>query len=123
MFVGNLSYQTTKEELSELFSEAGQVVDVYLPTDRATERPRGFAFVQFATDEAAAEAIQRFNGREMAGRPLKVDAAQDRPPRGDGPRPFAPRPSFGGGERASYSAPPSKSKGSRRNLRARKRSL
>ncbi|MFQ5899682.1 MAG: RNA recognition motif domain-containing protein, partial [Candidatus Methylomirabilia bacterium] len=98
------------------------------PTDRETGRPRGFAFVEFSTEAEAAEAIRLFNGREVDGRKLTVNAAEDRPSRTDrfgsdrprGPS-FAPDPFGGGG------APPRKdrfrSKGSRRGLRARKRSL
>lgn len=86
VFVGNLNFATTKDELATAFSEAGEVVDVHIPADRETGRPRGFAFVQFSTPEAAAEAISKFDGRELAGRPLRVSEAQERRGggRGDG---------------------------------------
>ena len=106
-----------QDEIRSLFSEVGEVVDVFLPSDRMTGRPRGFAFVEFSDDAAAEAAIRRFDGYELGGRNLRVNAAEAQRPRQpanffDGsppPMPFRP----GGG----------KSKGSRRNLRARKRSL
>jgi RNA recognition motif-containing protein len=117
LFVGNLNYTTTADELETLFSEAGEVVEVILPADRATGRPRGFGFVEFADEAAAAAAIQRFDGHQLGGREIRVNEAQERPARS--PRmPF----SSGGGGRPS-GPPPSKPKGSRRNLRGRKRSL
>jgi len=99
------------------------VVEVYLPSDRETGRPRGFAFVQFASEAEAATAIQLFHDREVEGRRLTVNAAEDRPPRGAGPRSFEPRlPSFGR-DRPPAGGRPVKRKGSRRGLRGRKRSL
>lgn len=104
-------------------------MDAYLPADRETGRPRGFAFITFSTEAEAAEAIRRFNGREVSGRKLVVNPAEARPPRrsdGSGlPRTatLPPRPElFGGSTRESRSRP-FKTKGSRRGLRARKRSL
>ena len=124
IFVGNLNFQTTKEELTELLSAAGQIVDVYLPADRATGRPRGFAFVEFSSEAEATEAIRMFNEHEMGGRKLNINAADDRR-RADGPRSYGPSPgsvftpnAFGGG-----GGRPFKSKGSRRGVRGRKRSL
>ncbi|HYU15382.1 MAG TPA: hypothetical protein VEL05_04905 [Candidatus Acidoferrum sp.] len=195
VFVGNLSYHTTAEELTQVLSEAGQVVDVYIPTDRVTGRPRGFAFATFSSEAEAGKAIQLFNQREVGGRRLNVNQAEERPrrppgertggyggggggggysggggggPGGPGGRPRfggggggggfgGPRPGFGGG--GNFAPPPPedpafgfeggryargdeepspggggggdapgaprrfKSKGSRRGLRARKRSL
>lgn len=122
LFVGNLEFSTTKDQLEELFGQAGSVVDVFLPSDRATGRPRGFAFVEYATEEEAADAIKRFDGYELGGRSLRVNAAEARAPSAS--RGFAPGGGFGA------NAPPNrfgggggKSKGSRRNLRAKKRSL
>jgi RNA recognition motif-containing protein len=132
IFVGNLSYQTSRDELTRLLSEAGNVVDAYLPSDRETGRPRGFAFVTFATEAEAAQAIQRFNGREVDGRKLVVNPAEARPPRrpdgaGPPPRMAGPPPSgdpFGGGGGSREGrGRPFKAKGSRRGLRGRKRSL
>ena len=133
VFVGNLEFSTTKDQLEELFAEAGSVVDVFLPSDRATGRPRGFAFVEYSTDEEAEAAIKRFDGYEMGGRNLRVNAAEARSPSfGGGRGGFSPGGGgFGGG--GGYggggfgpNAPPKgggKSKGSRRNVRAKKRSL
>ena len=111
-----------------MLSEAGSVVDAFLPADRATGRPRGFAFVTFSGETEAAEAIRLFNGREVDGRKLTVNAADDRPgqpgrPRTEGSAGPPPRSgAFGGGDRLSRERPV-KRKGSRRGLRARKRSL
>lgn len=171
-----MSYSTTKEELTQVLSEAGQVVDVYIPTDRVTGRPRGFAFATFSSEQEAAKAISLFNQRDVGGRRLNVNQAEERPRRPGGPgggfggdrggaggRPGGyggggARPGYGGGGRPGYGvAPPPppgedlsgfdggryqpdeegggggdaggegprrfKGKGSRRGLRARKRSL
>jgi RNA recognition motif-containing protein len=139
VFVGNLNFSTTKEELTMLLAEAGRVVNVHLPTDRESGRPRGFAFVEFSQPSEAAEAITRFNNREVGGRRLNVNPADDRPRRVGAPA-FRPGPpsyvspaatAFGGGDAGAprgddlaYGAGrPFKNKGSRRGLRARKRSL
>jgi RNA recognition motif-containing protein len=105
-----------------LLAEAGQVVDVYLPADRQTGRPRGFAFVQLSSEVEAAEAIRLFHDREVDGRRLTVNAAEDRPRPGARPADQSFRPEMRGGDRP----PPGRSfkrKGSRRGLRGRKRSL
>lgn len=123
VFVGNLPFSTTSNELETLFSQVGGIREVFLPMDRMTGRPRGFAFVEFEDPDAVAQAIEKFDGHDLNGRPIRVNAAEDRPPRAGGPRP-----SFdggfggdegGGGRRFAGGKP----KGSRRNLRARKRSL
>jgi RNA recognition motif-containing protein len=125
VFVGNLSFVTTPDALSRLLSEAGNVVDVYLPTDRETGRPRGFAFVQFASEADATEAIRLFHEREVDGRKLTVNLAGDRPPPGS--RPGGGRPWEGVARPGGADRPPKgrsfKRKGSRRGLRGRKRSL
>lgn len=124
-----MSFDTTKAELEQLFGGVGEIAEVFLPTDRETGRPRGFAFVEF-TDAAAAEAAtQRFDGFELNGRPLRVNEAQERRPRAPSFNPGPPPPDFGsspfggpgggGGGRGG----PGKPKGSRRNLRRKKRSL
>ena len=122
VFVGNLSFQTTKERLQEFLAGAGTILDVALPTDRETGRPRGFAFVEYSSDAEAAAAIERFNGQELDGRALRINSAEDRPRRSGG---FgAPRGGgggFEGGEPFFGGHRPFKSKGSRRGLRARKR--
>jgi RNA recognition motif-containing protein len=96
------------------------VVSVTVPTDRLTGRPRGFAFVEMSTDVEATAAVERLNGTELRGRALRVDTATDKPARSFGPRPGG----FDPGARPAF-APRNRSrpKGSRRNLRARKRSL
>jgi RNA recognition motif-containing protein len=120
--VGNLNFRTVQDEIRSLFSEVGEVVDVFLPSDRETGRPRGFAFVEFSDEASARAAIQRFDGYELGGRNLRVNAAEAQRPRPQGNRSFG----GGGGEPPPMPfafAPSGKSKGSRRNLRARKRSL
>jgi len=82
--VGNLSFDVTREELIEAFSAAGRVVDAKVPTDRETGRPRGFAFVEFENEEAARKCIDQLNGRDLKGRPLRVNEAENRPPRPPG---------------------------------------
>jgi len=122
IFVGNLNRGTTAEALTQLLSEAGSVTEVYLPADRETGQPRGFAFVQFATEANAVEAIRLFHDRELDGRKLTVNAAEDRPARRDGPLRLDPGRSSGDGPGAAHGKP-FKRKGSRRGLRRRKRSL
>src|SRR5436305_11523468 len=99
VFVGNLDFNTTKTEVQNLFSEIGEIRDVYLPMDRMSGRPRGFAFVEFASDEDAAKAIEKFNGYQLSGRALRVNAAEDRPRTGGGGRPGG---GGGGGARAAH---------------------
>ena len=120
IFVGNLTFGTTADALTALLSEAGSVLEVYLPSDRETGRPRGFAFVQFASETEAAAAIRLFHDHELDGRKLVINAAEDRPPRPSGPRPFDPTRASGRDDRPARSF---KRKGSRRGLRGRKRSL
>jgi RNA recognition motif-containing protein len=117
VFVGNLSFDSTQGELENMFSEVGRVVEVFLPSDRVTGRPRGFAFVEFADSAAAGEAIRRFNEREFKGRNLRVTEAEERQPRA--PRWLTEEASFGGGHHGDRPKP----KGSRRGLRGKKRSL
>jgi cold-inducible RNA-binding protein len=81
VYVGNMSYETTRERLITLFASHGQVASVNVITDRATGRPRGFAFVEMTTEEAANAAIAALNGQEVDGRTLTVDAAKPRAPR------------------------------------------
>jgi len=128
LFVGNLDFRTTQEEVEALFSQVGPLEDVFLPTDRATGRPRGFAFVTYQSDEKAAEAIEKFNGYELAGRALRVNQAEERPRRqggggGFGGGGFDEGGGFGGDRRGGGGFGGGKSKGSRRNIRAKKRSF
>jgi RNA recognition motif-containing protein len=98
VFVGNLSFDVTREELVEAFNEAGRVLDAKVPTDRETGRPRGFAFVEFEDEDAVQRCIQQMNGRDLKGRPLRVNEAEDRPPR---PAGFGPSRGPGMGARGS----------------------
>lgn len=84
LYVGNLSYNVTEDQLRELFSQAGQIKDVALITDRQTGRSKGFGFVEFATQEEAQKAIEMFNNHELDGRPLTVNIARPREERGGG---------------------------------------
>jgi cold-inducible RNA-binding protein len=153
VFVGNLSFRTTEQQLAETLGAAGQVTHVHIGTDRETGRPRGFAFVEFASAGEAAEAIRRFDGQEVDGRKLRVNEAHERPPRTSGPRFHTGNersgpPRFTGHTPSDGAAMPDapsfldnpwdtrgdsaldkgrrggfKNKGSRRGLRGRKRSL
>ncbi len=96
MYVGNLSFQTTKQELQDLFSQHGQVTDVHLPVDRESGQPRGFAFVTMDSSEAMNKAISAVNGQDLGGRNLKVNEAQAREERGGGYGGGGGRPSGGG---------------------------
>ncbi|MFZ1098916.1 MAG: RNA-binding protein [Steroidobacteraceae bacterium] len=78
IYVGNLPFTTTDEELRTLFSQHGTVESVSLPTDRETGRPRGFAFVEMSQADAS-RAIQSLNGKDLGGRPLRVNEAEDKP--------------------------------------------
>ena len=84
LYVGNLSFQTTSEDLQELFAQAGAVSSASVVEDRMTGRSRGFAFVEMSTPEEAAAAIEQMNGREVGGRALKVNEAKPRESRGGG---------------------------------------
>ena len=84
LFVGNLPYETTEQELETLFGQAGQVETVSVVRDRATGRPRGFAFVEMASDEDAQKAISQFNNYELGGRNLNVNEARPKPQGGGG---------------------------------------
>lgn len=90
LFVGNLSYSITEQDLRDAFSQSGRTVQsVRIAVDRETQRPRGFAFVEVATDADADSAINEWNNKMLAGRTVFVEKAQERPP--GAPRP-APRP-------------------------------
>ena len=84
LYVGNLAFQTTSEELQSLFAQAGTVESASVVEDRMTGRSRGFAFVEMATAEEANAAIEQLNGKEVGGRALKVNEAKPRENRGGG---------------------------------------
>lgn len=84
LYVGNLSFDTTADTVRTAFAELGGVDDVYLVTDRATGRSRGFAFVTMSTPEEAQRAIQEMDGRMLDGRPLRVNEAEAKPRGGGG---------------------------------------
>jgi len=78
LYVGNLAWTVTDEDLQEVFAEAGPVDSSQVIMDRATNRSRGFGFVEMATDEGADTAIEKLNGRDVKGRPIRVNEAQAR---------------------------------------------
>ena len=84
LYVGNLSFNTNAEGVRAAFQEFGTVSDVHLVSDRETGRSRGFAFVTMGTPEEAAKAIEGMDGRTLDGRPLRVNEAEQRQPRGGG---------------------------------------
>jgi RNA recognition motif-containing protein len=87
IYVGNLSYDVTQDDLNAVFAEYGSVQRVHLPTDRETGRPRGFAFVEMKSETEEAAAIEALDGAEWMGRDMKVNKA----------KPRENRSSFGGG--------------------------
>ena len=84
LYVGNLAFQTTSEELQNLFAQAGTVESASVVEDRDTGRSRGFAFVEMSTKEEASAAIEQLNGKEVGGRALKVNEAKPRENRSGG---------------------------------------
>jgi RNA recognition motif-containing protein len=91
LYVGNLAFQTTSEDLQQLFGEVGTVESASVIEDRETGRSRGFGFVEMSSKEEGQKAIQQFNGHEVGGRALNVNEAKPREDRGGG------RGGFGGG--------------------------
>ncbi len=84
LYVGNLPYTTSEDELRTLFEQAGRVASVYLPTDRQTGQPRGFGFVEMASDGDADNAIRLLDGTSIGGRQIRVNHAREREDRGFG---------------------------------------
>jgi RNA recognition motif-containing protein len=82
IYVGNLSFEATQDDLTQVFAEYGTVKRVQLPTDRETGRMRGFAFVEMSTDAEETAAIEALDGAEWMGRDLKVNKAKPREERG-----------------------------------------
>ena len=93
LYVGNLSFQTSSEDLQELFSQSGTVESASVVEDRDTGRSRGFGFVEMSTKEEGETAISQFNGKEINGRSLTVNEAKPREDR---------RPGGGGGGRGGF---------------------
>jgi cold-inducible RNA-binding protein len=92
LFVGNLSFNTTENDLQDTFAAHGTVLEANLMVDRTSGRPRGFGFVTMSSGEEAQAAIQALNGRDMDGRAITVNVArprEERPGGGGGPRQFA----------------------------------
>jgi len=89
LFVGNLSFNTTENDLQDLFAAHGTVMEANLMMDRSTGRPRGFGFVTMSTAEEAEAAIQTLNGKSIDGRALTVNVAKPREERSGGDRGFA----------------------------------
>ena len=84
LYVGNLSFNTTENDLQDAFAAHGTVVEANLMMDRMTNRPRGFGFVTMSTPEEAQKAIDAMNGRDLDGRPLTVNVARPREERAGG---------------------------------------
>jgi cold-inducible RNA-binding protein len=101
LYVGNMTYDTTEDQIRTMFAEAGSVVQVDVIKDRDTGTAKGFAFVTMASQADAAKAISSFNGKEVGGRPLTVNAAKPREERSGGGR--------------SYNAPNHRSRGGANN--------
>jgi cold-inducible RNA-binding protein len=95
LYVGNLSFQTTSEDLQQLFGQAGTVESASVIEDRETGRSRGFAFVEMSSTEEGNAVIQQFNGHEVGGRALNVNEAKPREDRNGGRN-------GGGGGRGGY---------------------
>jgi RNA recognition motif-containing protein len=108
IYVGNLAFSVTQDDLNEVFGEYGKVKRVQVPVDRETGRPRGFAFVEMETDAQEEAAIAELDGAEWMGRDLRVNKARPREERPAGGGGGAPRRSGwgegdgGGGDRQRY---------------------
>ena len=96
LYVGNLSYNVTEQQLRDLFSQAGMIKEVTLIMDRDTQRPKGFGFVEMTTQVEAQKAIEMFNEHELDGRHLTVNMARPKEDRGGS------RGGRGGGQRNRY---------------------
>lgn len=93
LYVGNLPFSTSEDELQAMFSEAGAIRSITIPMDKMTNRPRGFAFVEMETEDDANKAISLFNGKDLNGRAMNVSIARPMEPRAGGGG------GFGGGNR------------------------
>ena len=103
LFVGNLDFKVSENDLQDAFAAYGSVVEANLVTDRTTGRPRGFAFVTMNSPEEAQKAIDALNGKELGGRALNVNVARPREERsGGGGRGYGGGGGYGGGRRDRY---------------------
>jgi RNA recognition motif-containing protein len=100
LYVGNLSFQTSSEDLQQLFAQAGTVESASVVEDRDTGRSRGFGFVEMSSEEEGGAAIRQLDGHEVGGRALKVNEAKPREDRGGSGGAGGNR--FGGGNRGNY---------------------
>jgi RNA recognition motif-containing protein len=96
LYVGNLSFETTENDLQDLFEQHGQVGEVNLMMDRMTGKSRGFAFITMSDDAQAKAAMETLNGKELNGRALAVNEAR---PREERPRPYGAKRPFAGNRR------------------------
>ena len=121
LFVGNLPYSATEADIRQHFGTVGDPLQIVIPTDRDTGRPRGFAFVDYDDRGVAERAIQQLHGQPFKGRPLSVSEARPRearPPMGQGGGFSSPRPPMGGGAPRPFSGgPPSDTGGPYRQPR------
>lgn len=110
LFVGNLAFSTTKEELESVFSQFGHITEVKIPIDRDTGRVRGFAFVTFETQEQA-EAALKMDGTDLNGRPIRVNVAQEKKAGSGGAGGRSGGRSGGGGNRGGHASGRNSSQG------------
>jgi RNA-binding proteins (RRM domain) len=113
LYVGNLSFKTTEDELRSTFGQFGSVTDVYVAMDKMTGRPRGFAFVTMGTAEEAKAAADKLNGTELGGRQLTVNEARPKEERPGGGFGGGGR-GFGGGGRGGFGGGRDRDRGDRR---------
>lgn len=88
LYVGNLPYSVTGDQLGEMFAQAGKVVSAVVISDKYSGRSKGFGFVEMSTEEEAKKAIELFNGKDMEGRAMRVNEARPMQPREFGPKKF-----------------------------------
>lgn len=77
LFVGNLSYDLTTQDIKDALSEFGTILDIHRPSDRETGKPRGFAFVTYGSEEEGTKALEKINGLKLGGRELRADEAEE----------------------------------------------
>ncbi|MSU23926.1 MAG: RNA-binding protein [Opitutus sp.] len=102
LYVGNLSFKTTEDELRSAFGQFGAVTDVYVAMDKMTGRPRGFAFVTMGTADEAKAASEKLNGTDLGGRQLTVNEARPKEERSGGFGGGGGGRGFGGGDRGGF---------------------